>query len=67
MQAMVWAGPIPTDKKILEAGPPDAPLFRPCYVNLFLERLENRGKEPGPHGRGWYPLLKNKYLGYCPL
>ncbi|MGS1007209.1 hypothetical protein [Achromobacter anxifer] len=46
MQAMVWAGPILTDKKILEAGPPDAPGFRFRYVNLFLERIESGGKTP---------------------
>ncbi|WP_256942931.1 hypothetical protein [Achromobacter xylosoxidans] len=59
MQAMVWAVPVCTVKKILEAGPPAAPRPHPCHVNLFLDGIENRFEKPGSRGFGWYPLLKN--------
>ncbi|WP_162470880.1 hypothetical protein [Achromobacter xylosoxidans] len=45
MQAMVWAGPIWTDKKILEAGPRIAPCaYSPAMSICFPSALKSRWK-----------------------
>ncbi|MBO1016344.1 hypothetical protein IPU70_22455 [Achromobacter sp. SD115] len=61
MQTMVWAGPICTDKKILEAGPRQA-AFTPLGMSIcFPGVLKIRGNKPERIGMDGihYPKIDN--------